>query len=932
MDFFKIFTPIIYSILIVVWSYIFVFYLRKLFSVDKVTDQFFRLLIVILAIDAFRSFFESLYFGTWFSSLSGLLPITVYEILSEPEIVFIPKFINLIVSLLILFLIIRKWMPEESHRIEVFNKLLEEKTHDLKVSNTSLREETEISKQREEQYRKATINSPFPIMIYAEDGEVLMHSDSWLKNSGYNFDEINTIDKWTVKAYGKNSEILCEYIDKLYDVGSSIKEGEFILTTKGGEKKVWDFSSAPLEKLPDGRRLVISTAVDVTQRNKNELELIEKEKYNATLFENLNEGFAVHEVILNELNEVVDYIFLDINPAFSRLTGLEKENLIGKKVTEVIPGIENDPVNWIKRYGQIVKTGEDSSFEAYFSYVDKWLLIHAFKVKKNQFGITFSDITVEKNATLRLKESEMLLNATGTVAKIGGWSILLSSNELSWTQETYKIHELPLNSKINIQTAINFYHPEDIPVISAAVENAIKINKSFELELRIITAKNNLKWIAAKGVLYSQDNEPFKIMGTIQDISIRKNNENTLFNSEKKFRALVEQSLTGIYTFNKERFLYVNKQFCEMFGYSQNEIINKFKPTQLVVNEDGEITDENIEKRLSGEVDSVRYVIRGIRKDKKILWMEVHGTHLKLDGEDVIAGTVLDITERIHAENKIKNLNEELEEKVKIRTAELENKKNELSDSQNALLNIVDDLNQKSRLLIKSANKLENANKELESFTYSVSHDLKAPLRGIDGYSKLLKDNYAKHLDSEANIFIDNIRTGSLQMSQLIDDLLKYSRLERSSISFVDVDLKKLINQVVANYDDEIKLNNVEVIVNLENCIVKTDSNGFAMALRNLFENAIKFSKETEKPRIEIKLLQSDSNCQIYVIDNGVGFEMKYHDRIFEIFHRLHRVEDYPGTGIGLALVSKAMKRLGGSVRAESEIGEGASFILEINK
>lgn len=228
--------------------------------------------------------------------------------------------------------------------------------------------------------------------------------------------------------------------------------------------------------------------------------------------------------------------------------------------------------------------------------------------------------------------------------------------------------------------------------------------------------------------------------------------------------------------------------------------------------------------------------------------------------------------------------------------------------------------------------RLLEANKELETFTYSVSHDLKAPLRGIDGFSKLLSDLHANELNDEAKHFISTIRKSTQLMSQLIDDLLLYSRLERSQLRSERVMIKSIVNAILKINEDEIVSGGFSVVTDIPDTAIIADSNGIQMALRNLIDNAIKFTKKVVEPTIEIKQDESEHCWIISVKDNGPGFDMKYSQRIFEIFQRLHRVEDYPGTGIGLAMVSKAMQRLNGRAWAESAPGKGATFYLEIPK
>lgn len=232
----------------------------------------------------------------------------------------------------------------------------------------------------------------------------------------------------------------------------------------------------------------------------------------------------------------------------------------------------------------------------------------------------------------------------------------------------------------------------------------------------------------------------------------------------------------------------------------------------------------------------------------------------------------------------------------------------------------------------KRTAQLEAVNKELETFTYSVSHDLKAPLRGIDGYSKLLSDLHANNLNDEAKYFLSTIRKSTQLMSQLIDELLQYSRLERSQLRSEPVLIQSFVQAILKINEDEIVSRRISVTVDVPETPITADSSGMQMALRNLIENAIKFTKDVPEPAIRIRQEEREKSWVISVKDNGIGFDMKYSQRIFEIFQRLHRVEDYPGTGIGLAMVGKAMQRMNGKAWTESHPGQGATFFLEIPK
>ncbi|KAF0111977.1 MAG: integral membrane sensor signal transduction histidine kinase [Chloroflexi bacterium] len=227
---------------------------------------------------------------------------------------------------------------------------------------------------------------------------------------------------------------------------------------------------------------------------------------------------------------------------------------------------------------------------------------------------------------------------------------------------------------------------------------------------------------------------------------------------------------------------------------------------------------------------------------------------------------------------------------------------------------------------------LQVKNTELEAFTYSVSHDLKTPLRGIDSYSLLLLEDHADRLDEEGRAFLKNIRSASLHMRHLIDDLLAYSRLERRHFSQEKVNLSALVNGLLAERGDEVLKRGVKITVQLPSRAVTADPDGLSMVLRNLIDNALKFTAQVAKPAVEIGGREEEKICNIWVKDNGIGFDMRHYPQIFDIFQRLQTQEEFPGTGIGLAIVKKAMERMGGKVWGESVPGKGATFYLEVPK
>jgi PAS domain S-box-containing protein len=364
--------------------------------------------------------------------------------------------------------------------------------------------------------------------------------------------------------------------------------------------------------------------------------------------------------------------------------------------------------------------------------------------------------------------------------------------------------------------------------------------------------------------------------------------------TEAKFRALVEQSIVGIYIIQDGRFVYVNPKMPEIFGYTTHELTSR-PVTDFILEEDQRMASENIRKRIEGAIQHAQYSLRMRHKNGSVLYIEVFGSRSDYNGRTAILGTLLDITEQKNAEIAIKRLNEDLEKRVQDRTQAL-----------------------------------EFANKELESFSYSVSHDLRAPLRHVHGYVQMLKNATNGQLSSKADRYLNTIAEASVEMGQLIDDLLAFSRMSRTELKEAALNPSEIINEILRNMEMETKGRAISWKIG-QLPRIKGDPALLKQVFINLISNAVKYTRERSPAEIEIGSNGLDHDqVVLFVRDNGAGFDMQYAHKLFGVFQRLHRPEEFEGTGIGLAIVRRVIQRHGGRIWAQGALNQGATFYFTL--
>ena len=751
-------------------------------------------------------------------------------------------------------------------------------------------------KESEERFSKIFKSSPIAISIAnVSDGKLTDVNDTWCQLMGFsakdalgrNVEELKIIDNES------RDKIRKEFLSK-----GKIRLLENQISTKNGEKKSI-LTSAEQITIND-KQFSINLVMDITERKQAEEKLKESEEKFKSVFESANVGKSI-TLPTGEIN---------VNEAFCEMLGYTREELQNTKWQEITP---EEEIPSIQKKLDPLLNGQKNAARFEKRYICKngthiWVDV-SVSVRRDENGkplyfiTTIIDINERKQAEEELRTSEAKFKAVAELSPMAIYSSTGSDQKAVYINEAF--HKIFGFSMEDVPTVGHWwikafpdekYRQQVIDQWTYNIEQADKNNTDVEALECVCACKDGsekiIEWVG------KTIGDEFWAFG--YDFTERIQAEKALAESEKRFRKIFEEGPLGmaIASLTTGKILSVNKALCDMLGYAEKEMLQLTFLDVTCFND--QVNDlEAVKKLREGRIQKHFTEKRYQKKNGELIWGARALTKIfsEKDQTNYALAMIEDITQRKMVEDEIKKLNEELEQRVIERTAQL-----------------------------------EASNKELETFTYSVSHDLKAPLRGIDGYSKLLLDLYKPSLNKEAQTFIKTIRSSTLQMNQLIDDLLEYSRLERSQLSIERIKINDLMKSVLSIYNADLEAGNFKIVMNLADTELSADPKGLTIALRNLLENAIKFSKSNAEPSIQIEVEEKDLSWMISVKDNGIGFNMHYHQKIFEIFQRLQRVEDFPGTGIGLAMVNKAMQRMHGKVWADSAPGMGSTFYLEIPK
>ena len=489
-----------------------------------------------------------------------------------------------------------------------------------------------------------------------------------------------------------------------------------------------------------------------------------------------------------------------------------------------------------------------------------------------------------------LLAAEAGLSKAQGIAHVGSWHLDIPRNELVWSDESHRLFGIARGTPLSYEMFLARVHPEDRESVGQAWQAAMQ-GAAYDIEHRIVVNDKSL-WVRERAeISFDAAGRPISGTGTVQDVTEQKQAELQL----RLAATVFENSREGVTITDLERnIISVNPAFCAITGYAAEEVLGQnprmlqsgrqdaafYRAVWESIDARGYWSGEVWNRRKNGEVYPELLSI-AVVKDR--LARPLH-----------YIGVFTDISELKRSEEEIRRLNAGLEQRVRERTAEL-----------------------------------ESSHRELESFSYSVSHDLRGPLRAIDGFSQIIGEECDAALGKDGHGYLQRIRAASQRMGELIDSLLAMAQVSRQELRRQPVNLSRLAEEIAGALAARAPQHAAAWVIQA-NVVLDGDAALLRIALEHLLGNAWKFSAGVAEPRIEFGCSLIDGATSVFVRDNGVGIDMTYADKLFKPFQQLHNPREFAGTGIGLAIANRIIRRHGGSIRAESAPGRGATFFFTL--
>ncbi len=651
--------------------------------------------------------------------------------------------------------------------------------------------------------------------------------------------------------------------------------------------------------------------IEIQVRHRAEKAVAKSETKFRKLFTEMTSGFAVHQMIYDDDGKPVDYRFLEMNPAFEKLTGLNAEHLIGKTVLEALPGIEQE---WIDRYGRVATTGKPDSFENYSHELDRYYNVTAYSPQKGTFAVIFDDVTVRRQAEEGLRASEERFRTLTALAPVGVYQTDTGGNFLYVNETWCKLAGLS-PSEATGRGWVLALHPDDKDRVVAEWERAVEKVVDFHSEYRFLAGDGTVSWLEGRAtVIRGQEGEVQGYIGTTSDITKRRQMDGAL-------RSIVEATSPsmGIGYFRELASMLASTLGCRyaLIGELMDTESNRIRTLSVWV---GDGHGDNFEYDLEGTpcenvLDNTLCTypsdVQTLFPDDQILQdMNVQsyaGVPL-VDSAGGALGLMAVLDDKPLREIKL------VESVLSVFASRAATELERLRAEQ-----IREDL----------VNDLESKNAELERFTYTVSHDLKSPLITISGFLGLLRQDIENSDAERVEQDMSRIANATDKMELLLNDLLKLSRAGRLVNPLAYIRLYDIALEAEELVSGQIADGKVEVVIHDNLPEAYADHPRMREVYQNLLDNAVKYIGETEDPRVICGARLDGDEVVCFVEDNGIGIPPEYRAKVFELFDKIDN--ETAGSGVGLSLVKRIVEHHGGRIWIESvSMGSGSRFCFTL--
>ena len=601
-----------------------------------------------------------------------------------------------------------------------------------------------------------------------------------------------------------------------------------------------------------------------------------------------NEGFYMYEALCDKNGAIADFMLVDCNERGAEFYGTVQMLLLQRKLSSLYPAAFFDKLMTIFRGAMVSGFYEDETRTPSGSTLQiEWAKRRLVR-SGNGLAVTVQDITERKNGDMQLRKSEakfraLFENATDGIFILSSNNIIVSLNASFARMHGYTVEELLMMGLKDLDT------PESARLAPARLQRLFAGEPmTFEVEHY---CKNGDKIPLEVSVNLVVIGDEKYILGFHRDITERIKAEEALLENQIFLNCILNGIPDAIYVKDLEgQYKLFNAAAEKYVGKSETDLLGKddyflFPPdiAKSVIEEDRKVIEEGAVRTNEDKIP--------VASGENVMFLTTRGPLLDSNGKLIgLFGISRDISEQKQAEDQIHKLNSELEQRVSERTMQL-----------------------------------KEANQEMESFAYSVSHDLRAPLRSIDGFSLALLEDCGDKLNDEGKDYLRRVRAATQKMAQLIDDILKLSRVTRAELTSETVNLSALAVSIAEELRRTDQQRKVKFVIK-DGAVTKGDPRLLTLVLENLLGNARKFTSGHAEARIEFGVSDVAGKTAYFVRDDGAGFDMKYVDKLFITFQRLHTELEFPGTGVGLTLVQHIIHRHGGTIWAEGAVDQGATF------